>query len=125
MLIGLSALAALLANPVRAADTHAEITIAAQHANLAAGAADLAGVRMHLHHAVNCIEGPAGADFAPKELNPCQNAGTGAIPDAKDPNAITALRKADATALQGLAAADLKSAQSDASAAAAQLGGIH
>jgi hypothetical protein len=107
-----------------AADAKAEITIAAQHASLAAGASDVAGVHMHLHHAVNCLEGPNGADFSKSDMNPCQNAGNGAIPDSSDPTASASMQLAVGQALKGLASSDLKTAQSDANATAATLKAI-
>jgi hypothetical protein len=38
-------------------------------------------VRAHLHHALNCLVGPGGPGFDVHEMNPCANAGRGAIPD--------------------------------------------
>ncbi len=110
--------------PALAADVKAEITIAAQHASLAAQAGDLGGVRMHLHHALNCIEGPKGVDFSKSDMNPCANAGGGAIPDSDNPTTVTALQSAVSQALGGLKASDLKTAQGDASATAATLQAI-
>jgi hypothetical protein len=110
--------------PVFAGDVSAEITLAAQHADLAAGASDLAGVRMHLHHALNCIEGPAGADFSKADLNPCQNAGSGAIPDSTNPTTTATLQTAIAEAVAGIAAKTLQTAQSDATKTAATLKSI-
>jgi hypothetical protein len=69
-----------LATPVLA-DASSETVTAATHAELAAGASDLNGVHMHLHHALNCLVGPGGRGFDPKELNPCAQSGKGAIPD--------------------------------------------
>jgi hypothetical protein len=122
--VGAVVAAALMSTPSLAADAKAEITIAAQHATLAAGASDVAGVHMHLHHTLNCLEGPKGADFSTKDLNPCQNAGDGAIPDSTNPTTVSALQSAVGQARRGLAAMDLKSAQSDASATAATLQAI-
>lgn len=119
-----SALSLVIAGPTFAADAKGEITIAAQHASLAAQAGDPAGVRMHLHHVLNCLEGPNGADFSKKDMNPCQNAGNGAIPDSSDPTTNAALQSAVAQAVHGLAASNLKTAQGDASAAAATLQAI-
>lgn len=107
-----------------AADAKAEITIAAQHASLAAGATDVAGVHTHLHHTLNCLEGPNGADFSKADMNPCANAGSGAIPDSSNPTTTATLQTAVSQALKGIAATDLKSAQADATATAATLQGI-
>jgi len=104
-----------------AADSKAEIVTAAQHAELAANSASLEMVHMHLHHAVNCLEGPDGADFSKADVNPCQNSGVGAIPDSKDPGVVASLRTALAQALKGIASSDLAGAQSDAAATAQDL----
>ena len=83
---------AAVAAPALAADAKGEITIAAQHASLAAQANDLAGVKMHLHHTLNCLEGPKGADFSKTDLNPCAQAGNGAIPDSTNPTTTATLQ---------------------------------
>src|SRR4051812_2353365 len=79
----IAACAALVATPVLA-DTAAELNIAQSHAGMAAKAADLKTTQMHLHHAVNCLVGPAGKGFDAAAGNPCSKVGTGAIPDATD-----------------------------------------
>jgi len=107
--------------PALAADAGAEITNAAMHAGLAAQAGDIAGVHTHLHHAVNCLVGPAGPGYDGKELNPCANNGSGAIPDSTNSSTKQALEAALAKANSGIAATDLATAQKDASAAAAML----
>ena len=107
--------------PALAADARAEITNAAMHAGLAAKASDIAGVHTHLHHAVNCLVGPGGEGFDAKEMNPCANAGNGAIPDATGASTKQALQSALTKATSGLAATDLAAAQKDASAAEAML----
>ena len=115
---------AAIAAPVLAADAKGEITIAAQHASLAAQASDLAGVKMHLHHTLNCLEGPKGADFSKTDMNPCAQAGNGAIPDSTNPTTTATLQTAVSQAVSGLKASDLKAAQGDASATAATLQAI-
>ena len=107
--------------PALAADAGAEITNAAMHAGLAAQAGDIAGVHTHLHHAVNCLVGPAGPGYDGKELNPCANTGSGAIPDSTNSSTKQALEAALAKANSGIATTDLATAQKDASAAAAML----
>ena len=121
-----AALAALLMAPmpVLAADAAGEIVTAATHAELASKAADLAGTQMHLHHALNCIVGPSGAGFDAKSMNPCANAGTGAIADTGDAAKKTALAAAADLARAGLAAADLATAQKKAADTAAALKAI-
>jgi hypothetical protein len=115
---------AVLAAPVLAADAKGEITTAAQHASLAAQASDLAGVKMHLHHTLNCLEGPKGADYSKTDMNPCANSGNGAIPDSTNPTTTAALQSAVSQAVSGLSASNLKTAQGDASATAATLQAI-
>ena len=113
-----------MAAPTFAADAKGEITLAAQHASLAAQANDVAGVHMHLHHTVNCLEGPNGADFSKKDMNPCEHSGNGAIPDSTNPTTTATLQSAVGQAMKGLSATDLKTAQGDASATAATLQAI-
>ena len=118
-----AAIASLLLAPVSvlAADPAGEIVTASTHADLASKAADLAGTQMHLHHALNCLVGPGGAGFDPKNMNPCANAGAGAIPDTADAAKKKALEAAADTARAGLAAADMATAQKDAASAATAL----
>ncbi|MBV9330556.1 MAG: hypothetical protein JOZ55_03285 [Alphaproteobacteria bacterium] len=109
------ALGAFLAIPAGAlADASSETVTARTHADLASKAADLAGVRMHLHHAINCLTGPAGKGFDARELNPCANAGNGAIADAHDGGQRKRLESAMAKAEQGLTEESLPAAQKDA-----------
>ncbi|MEI9887464.1 MAG: hypothetical protein WDN08_13375 [Rhizomicrobium sp.] len=119
-------LAALIAAPfpVLAADAAGEIVTAATHADLASKAGNLAGTKIHLHHVLNCLVGPGGADFDPTNINPCVNAGSGAIPDTADAAKKAKLEAAAATVRAGLAADDLAVAQKDAADAAKALQGI-
>ncbi|HEY0302197.1 MAG TPA: hypothetical protein VGC36_12710 [Rhizomicrobium sp.] len=119
-------LAALLAAPfpVLAADAAGEIVTAATHADLASKAGNLAGTRMHLHHVLNCLVGPGGTGFDPSNVNPCVNAGAGAIPDTADAAKKAALEAAAATVRNGLAASDVAVAQKDAADAAKALAAI-
>ena len=112
--IGFAALA-LLPLQAAAADLGGEIANAAQHAGLAAQASDSAGVHMHLHHAVNCLVGPAGSGFDAKEMNPCANSGNGAIPDSATPAQKKALQAAATKAETGIASTDYAAAQKIAS----------
>src|SRR5690242_17102724 len=89
------------------ADGASETVTAQTHADLAAHAADLSGVHMHLHHTVNCLVGPKGTGFDAKELNPCANAGNGAIPDTTDAARKKTLNDAVAKAETGIAATQL------------------
>ncbi|MEJ0040966.1 MAG: hypothetical protein WDM81_01475 [Rhizomicrobium sp.] len=54
-------------------------------------------------------------------MNPCANSGNGAIPDTADAAKKKALEAAADTTRAGLAAGDIKTAQKDASQAAAEL----
>ena len=111
-----AALALSLAMPASAADPQPskEVAAAAQHAGFAAGSSDIAGVHTHLHHAVNCLVGPEGEAFAPKELNPCKALGNGAIPDTMDTATWDTLEDALETALAGIAEEDLGKAKTHA-----------
>src|SRR5262245_66394059 len=101
---GLVFAAALTCAPLAAfADGASEAVTAQTHADLAAHGADLMTVHMHLHHAVNCLVGPSGAGFDSKNLNPCANAGNGAIPDTTDPGRKKLLTEASAKAQAGIA----------------------
>lgn len=117
----LAACAALTATPVLA-DTAAEISIAQTHAGLASKAADLKGVQMHLHHAVNCLVGPGGQGFDPSNANPCAKAGNGAIPDSMDAGQKAKLQTAVADANSGLTATDFATAQKAAQTTADAIG---
>jgi hypothetical protein len=66
------------------ADPAQEAATGATHAGLAAQAATIQQVHMHLHHTINCLVGPKGQGFDDKEANPCQKLGNGAIPDTTD-----------------------------------------
>lgn len=112
--------AALAAEPQPAK----EIEAAAKHAGFAAGAGDIDGVRTHLHHTVNCLVGPEGEGFAPKELNPCKALGNGAIPDTQDDVAKSALEAALEKAQSGLVEEDLDAAKTAAMQTEAMLQAI-
>jgi hypothetical protein len=103
------------------ADAASETVTAMTHANLAAQGSDIAAVHMHLHHTVNCLVGPAGAGFDAKELNPCTNAGNGAIPDTASSARKQSLQAAVSKAESGIAATDLASARKIAAATATML----
>jgi hypothetical protein len=98
------------------ADGPQEIRTATQHAGLAAGAADMAGVKMHLHHTVNCLVGPMGQGFDASAGNPCGMQGAGAIPDTADMPTKAKLQAAAAKARDSIALNDvgqLKQAATD------------
>ena len=109
-----------------AADLNAEIATAAQHAELASQASDIAGVHTHLHHTLNCLVGPKGDGFDPKELNPCANSGNGAIPDAaNDAAKLRTLKSAASNAQVGLRENNLFTAKATAAHLAKKLQAIH
>jgi hypothetical protein len=114
---------ALLPLPA-AADASSEIVIAAQHAGYAAQSSTIDMVHTHLHHTLNCLVGPAGMDFDKDALNPCKNAGNGAIPDTTDAAKQKALEDAADKARAGLKTDDLAAAQKDASETEAMLKAI-
>ena len=115
------AFAALLLPAAAFADAHSEIVNAATHAGLAAQGADLAAVHMHLHHTLNCLVGPSGAGFDAHEINPCANAGNGAIPDATGAAKKKALEAAAVATRAAIADTVLAKAQQDATEIAAML----
>jgi len=113
----LVAAAGLFATPALA-DPAAQISIAKNHAGMAAKAAELKMVQMHHHHAVNCLVGPAGAGFDAAAGNPCGKAGTGAIPETTDAAQKAKLQGVADAAKAGLASTDLATAQKAAQATA-------
>lgn len=98
-----------------------EIAAAASHAGYAAAGGDLEAVRMHLHHTINCLVGPEGKGFAPKEMNPCSALGNGALNDASDKGMLIALEAASASAGAALEEEDLEEAKARATAVQSML----
>lgn len=103
------------------ADPASEVVNAQTHAGLAAASTKIEGVHVHLHHALNCLVGPMGEGFDAKQMNPCAQAGSGAIPDTTDAAKKKLLEAAAAKAREGIAATDFAIAQKDAAAAAEML----
>ncbi len=117
-----AAVAAVLVMPTAVlADAHSEIVNADEHAGYAAAASDMAGVQAHLHHALNCLVGPGGNGFDAKQMNPCAQAGKGAIPDTADAPKKAALEAAAAKTREGLADTDIAKAKKAAADAEAML----
>lgn len=112
----------LFAATAFAADLGSEINNAQTHAGLAAAAADLNGVHMHMHHALNCLVGPQGDGFDAKQMNPCAQSGGGAIPDEMDQMKKTKLMAAKADLTKGIAESDITAAKADATAASTAIG---
>ena len=96
------------------ADGPQEIRTATTHSGLAAKAGDAAGVKMHLHHTVNCLVGPQGQGFDMSAGNPCNGQGAGAIPDTADAATKTKLQAAAAKARDSLALNDVGALQAAA-----------
>jgi hypothetical protein len=107
--------------PAALADEHSEVVQAETHAGLAAAGTDVATVHTHLHHTLNCLVGPNGAGFDAKEMNPCANAGNGAIPDATDAAMKSKLEAAAKETEKGIDASELKAAQAAAKKTEAML----
>lgn len=120
-IIALAGAPLLIAGTAFAADTGSEINNAASHAGLAAQAGDINGVHTHMHHALNCLVGPQGDGFDPKSMNPCAQAGNGAIPDETDQMKKTKLMAARDHLTKGIAEINLSTAKADASAAQAAI----
>jgi hypothetical protein len=118
--VAFAAVACFAALPALA-DEAQELSIASTHAGLAGKAAAIDGVHMHLHHALNCLVGPAGMGFDTGNANPCGKAGNGAIPDSTDAAQKTKLAAAVEKAQAGIAATDLADAQKDAADTAAAI----
>jgi hypothetical protein len=112
--------AALLLPGLAFADGHSQIVLAEQHAGLAAESTDVVLVHTHLHHTLNCLVGPGGPGFDAREMNPCANAGHGAIPDGGALKKLS-LQAAAAEARKGIIEPDLAKAQADAAATAQML----
>jgi hypothetical protein len=100
-----------------AADPAQEAATAGLHAGLAAQAATIEQVHMHLHHTVNCLVAPKGQGFDAKEANPCQKLGDGAIPDTTDSATKAKLTAALANAQTGLKSDDPSAAKKAATEA--------
>ena len=111
----------LLSTSAFAADLSAELSTAATHAGLAAKAGDIMGVHMHMHHAVNCLEGAKGADYDASNANPCAKSGDGALVDSTDAAQKAKLQAVVATLKTGLASNDMAVAAKDASDASAAI----
>ena len=103
------------------ADGPQAVAAAAQHAGLAAGSGDIAGVHRHLHHVLNCLVGPDGAGFDGSAGNPCAAAG-GAIPQTMDNAMKMKLEKAAADARMAIGNDDLDAAKKAAASIQAELG---
>jgi hypothetical protein len=108
-----------------APDLRAQLRTAIQHAGFAADGDSLGYVRLHLGHALNCIEGPAGKAFDRTWGNVCQGQGTGIMPDLPAAPGGAAYRlvieHADALAASGVRGRDLAESRAVARAVRALL----
>lgn len=99
-----------------------EAATAHAHALMAQGAQSVKMAHTHLHHVVNCLEGPTGTDFDAKAGNPCKGKGQGALADSMGNEALHGrLQQALDQAQSGLQSDDLKTIQADAAEAAGLL----
>jgi hypothetical protein len=107
------------------ADLRAQLRTAIQHAGFAAGGDSLGYVRLHLGHALNCIEGPAGKNFDRAWGNVCLGQGSGILTDLRSAPGGTPYRAviehADALAAAGVAGRDLGEVKAIAKAVGALL----
>ena len=116
--------AALLLSTVAAyavaKDLAAEFNTTETHAGLAAKATSMESVKMHLHHALNCMVGVNGNGYNVEAGNPCQKDGDGLLVDIKDkPLLIIELHVALGHLRAGVAATDMAAAQKAAADAQA------
>ncbi len=103
------------------ADVTAEINTASTHAGLAAKAGTIDMMHMHMHHAINCLEGTGGADYDSTNANPCAKDGSGAINDAANAAQKAKLQAAAAQLKSGLALTDMAAAGKAATEASAAI----
>ena len=92
------------------ADAKQAIGIAANHAGLAAAAANIGAVHTHLHHVLNCLVGPGGDGFDAMPGNPCAMAG-GAIPQETNAEMKTKLLNVAAQVRAGIGNNDVAEAK--------------
>jgi len=92
------------------ADAQQAIGIAANHAGLAASAANIGDVHTHLHHVLNCLVGPGGDGFDAMPGNPCAMAG-GAIPQENNSEMKTKLLNVAAQVRAGIGNNDVAEAK--------------
>lgn len=84
LLNGISAILLLAGSTTMApalAGANPELSTAIDHAGYAAQAGPAKKVHIHLHHVINCLEGPEGADFDASFGTPCKGQGKGLLND--------------------------------------------
>jgi hypothetical protein len=116
--LGAAAAISLTLTTTLAAGVEEEAQIAADYAERATRSATLGEAKRHLRHTVNCLVGPEGATFDSNELNPCEEVGNGAIPDAADEPTKRTLESALAAAISGMSANEINVARNNARKAA-------
>lgn len=112
---------AFAAAPTAATTAREGIANAKVHAGVAAKIDTLDGVHLHLQHAINCLEGPHGAQYSAKaealSAYHCDGVTVGAVADPKAGAQVQKLaRKAVAEAAAGIAATEVAAAHADAAA---------
>ncbi len=90
----------------------AELDTAIYHGKASADSDSLDTMKAHLHHVLNCIEGPEGKAFASSEANPCKGQGNGIIPDltaagSQGAQALGHVQEADKIAVSSAGVSDL------------------
>ena len=102
---------AMLFAPIAAwADAAQAKATAVRHAEFAVDADNIAGVRTHLHHALNCLVGPEGRGFDQSAGNPCQASGA-VIPQTVDPELKMKLEELADKVRDGVQSDDIGSAK--------------
>ena len=114
------------AAPAASADAvKKQLQTAAFHAKNASSQGTLASAVLHLGHALNCIEGPKGANFDASWGNVCEGQGQGIAVDLQGLPQAGQVRllveAADALALAGVKAGDLAATRNAARGVAALL----
>jgi len=117
VLIGIAS----MSPPAALADAAQAKSTAIQHAGLATNAGDIAGVRRHLHHVLNCLVGPDGAGFDQSAGNPCQGSGA-ALPQTGDGAEKTMLEELAAKVRAGLVDDSIDAAKQVAASVQEMLG---
>lgn len=92
-----------------------EVATATQHAGYAVSSNSIKGVHEHLHHALNCLEGPHGEGFSAHYSDPCKGMGNGAILGAHDKTQRQVLMAAASKAKEGIQTDSFSMARTDAS----------
>lgn len=124
--IGFALSAGLVALPVAVwADAAMQIQTAAQHAQFASQATDLKMADAHLHHTLNCLEGPKGRGFDKKAENPCADQGNGAIPDETDATTKKSLERIAARTRSALRSKSLDKVKEDAGKIQSELASLN